>query len=200
MSIPVSLEWHSARRASKLPRVQTFTAMPESFAAGHSFTLTKSFPDHTGAGGWTITLFFAGASVGSVQGNDVGGGQWSWDVVKGETVTFPPGTYRWDLRGVKSASEEVVLASGLTTITRNLSTAAAGDAQSWEEKTLALVETAIADIVAGKIQSYTIAGRGAERLGLEDLKKLRGELAEAVRYQRTGVSGRQHLVNFLPPR
>lgn len=178
--------------------MQTLTAMPETFAAGTSFQLSKSYPRHTAADGWAMTLWFAGPSTGSLQGTDAGGGAYTFDVVKSETESLVPGIYRAAVKGVKASTEAEILDYWLVNITPDIATATAGSMLSWEEKALPLVEAAIDDIVAGKLQSYTVPGRGAEKLGLEQLQALRADLVATIRQRRTGRVGRQHAIHFRP--
>jgi hypothetical protein len=172
--------------------------MPEAFAAGTTVKLTRLHSDFPASGSWTLAFFLAGADTLTVAGSP-NGDAFDITLTAAATAVLPPGTYRWTERATKSG-ETYDAATGVVSVTRNLATAADGDAQTWEEKQLAAVESAIAAMIAGKLQRYQIAGRIGEYLNLDELKKLRGELVAAVQRQRNGGRiGRQHMVDFRKP-
>lgn len=74
---------------------------------------------------------------------------------------------------------------------------AAGTFQTFEEKTLAVLEAAIAGNLTGGIQSYQIAGRAVSKYPLAELMKLRGMFRAAVwRQQNPGQLGVPYKVEF----
>ena len=173
----------------------TLTALPESFPAGTTVRLARSYGDFPASAGWALKLYLAGAAVMNAAGVADGDG-FVITLTAAATAALTPGLYRWVERATKG-SESYDAASGLVTVTRNLATAAAGDAQSWEEKQLAEVEAAIATMIAGKLQRYQIASRVGEYFTLDEMRKLRGELIAAVNRQRNGGQiGRQHHLRF----
>lgn len=173
------------------------TEMPASFAAGTTVKLRLSFSDYPASAGWALTLLLAGASVVSATGNASGDAH---DVTLTAAATAPlqPGTYRSTAR-LSKAGEVYDVALGYVSVTRNLATAGPGDALSSAETLLAEVDTAIAAIVAGRLQSYQLPGHGGEKLDLEKLTTLRTKLqAEVRRLQNGGKVGVLHAFQFRP--
>jgi hypothetical protein len=76
---------------------------------------------------------------------------------------------------------------------------AAGTFQTFEEKTLAILELAIAGNLSGGVQSYQIAGRAVSKYSLPELMSLRGTFRSAVwRQHYPGKLGIPYLVEFSP--
>jgi hypothetical protein len=93
----------------------------------------------------------------------------------------------YDIRG-----DELVI-----NIEPNAATSAPGSFVTWEEKTLAIVEAALSGRLTSDIESYQIAGRAVNKIPIQELKKLRGELRAAVwRQQNPGQLGVAYKVQF----
>jgi hypothetical protein len=101
------------------------------------------------------------------------------------TGTIAAETY--DIRG-----DELVI-----NIEPNVATSAAGTFNTWEETTLAVVEAAIAGRLTNDIQSYQIAGRAVNKIPIEELRKIRGQLKNAI-WQQThpGQLGKPFKIEF----
>ena len=99
--------------------------------------------------------------------------------------TVPAETY--DLRG-----DELVI-----NIEPNVASSPAGTYNTWEETTLAVVEAALAGRLTNDIQSYSIAGRAVNKIPIEELRKIRAQLKNAI-WQQThpGKLGAAYKVDF----
>ena len=82
------------------------------------------------------------------------------------------------------------------TVLANPATAGAGDRQTWEEKTLAVVESVLEGRVTDDILMYQIGGRTVSKIPLQELLSLRSSLRAAVSAQRTGSFGRRIRYTF----
>jgi hypothetical protein len=93
----------------------------------------------------------------------------------------------YDLRG-----DELVI-----NIEPDAATSPAGTFQTYEERTLAVVEAAISGNLSGGIQSYQIAGRAVSKYNLKELTDLRGLLRAAVwRQQNPGRLSQSYHIEF----
>jgi hypothetical protein len=101
------------------------------------------------------------------------------------TGTIAAETY--DIRG-----DELVI-----NIEPNAGTSPAGSFVTWEEKTLTVVEAALQGRLTADIEHYQIAGRAVQRIPIQELRKIRGELRAAVwRQQNPGKLGVPYKVEF----
>ena len=175
--------------------MQTLTEMPDEFAAGTTVTYTRSVADFKATDGWVLSLYLNGATQHSF-GSTASGA--NFIVTIPATETFKPGVYQWRER-VAKAGEVHEVGAGSVAIEKDIATAVPGDMQSWEEKQLAVVEDAIAGRLSSDMQSYQIAGRAVTKIPMEELLKLRGQLARAVWQQKNpGKFGPTVLATFTP--
>lgn len=179
-------------------RMDPVSAIPESFTAGTTLKLRRTHSSYPASDGWTMQFYLAGAQVATVAGVAAGD---SFDVTlpAATTAPLPPGMYRWVER-VSKAGETYDAATGLVTLNRNLAAAGAGDAQSWEEKAVVVLQASISGTLEDGMSGYQIAGRSVQTIPLEEQMKLLAQLTALIRRRRSGGRiGRQHLINFLPP-
>ncbi len=171
-------------------------AMPSSFAAGTTVKLRRSLADFPASAGWTYELFLRGAGAldadGTADGDDF--------LVTipatgaGGTAGLAAGTYRW-LERLTKAGEVYDGDTGVVAVTIDLGAAAAGDAQTHAERSLALIEAAIEGRIPEGMESYQVAGRAVSKIPIADLVKLRGLYAAQVATDRNGGQlGRVQLV------
>jgi hypothetical protein len=79
----------------------------------------------------------------------------------------------------------------------NVSIAAAGAFNSWEERTLAVIEAALSGRLTADIQSYQIAGRAVTKIPVGELLQIRGTLqAKIWRQTHPGQLGVPYKVEF----
>ena len=179
-----------------LDDMATSTALPESFAAGTTVKYTRTLTDYPANGGWTLTLYLAGATVLSVAATPSGADH-AVTLTPAQTATLATaGVYRWTER-VNNATEKYDVASGTVYVTQNIATAAAGDLQTFEEKALAIVEAALLANVGSDIVTYQIHGRAVTRETRLEALAYRNKLRWDVARQRNkGKAGRTRRVSF----
>jgi hypothetical protein len=145
-----------------------------------------------------MSLAIAGFGNG---GNNVSGIISAVDPSTSGTFTIPNATAVSEIHaGSAQAVPEVFDIHGdelVINIEPDAATSAAGTFQTFEEKTLAVLELAIAGNLSGGVQSYQIAGRAVSRYSLPDLMNLRGIFRSAVwRQENPGKLGIPYLVEF----
>lgn len=161
---------------------------PSTVAAGDTWTWQQAFSDYPASEGWVISYAIRG--VGSL----------TWDaawvtysgttatvvIPAASTATLAVGVYQWVAYATGSGSyagQRFEARRGSLEVTRNLATAVAGDAQSWEEEQLAAIEAVLANKITDDVASYQIAGRQLTTIPLNELLSLRSSLKAAVRRQ-----------------
>ena len=195
MTILVLLEWSAASRRDIVRRMTALTQLPTSFAAGTTVTYTRTIPDYPATAGWTLSLRLSGIDV-LAQNATASGADYVVTLTAAATAPLHAGLYVFEERVTKGA-EVYTVASGNVTVTANLATAGAGDLQSWDEKTLAVVEAALAGRLTSDLESYQIAGRAVTKIPIKDLLELRNQLsARVARMKNNGGIGRRHLARF----
>ncbi|RTL04199.1 MAG: hypothetical protein EKK62_16795 [Acidimicrobiia bacterium] len=108
-------------------------------------------------------------------------------IAASRTADLTPGTYYWTALATGSgtyAGRVHTAGSGVCEVTRNLSIAAEGDALTWEERTLSVVEAALTGKVTDDMASYMIAGRQVVTIPLAELRSLRSSLKRTIARQR----------------
>lgn len=166
-------------------RVSTLSALPAAFLAGTTVKYTRSLADYPATGGWTLKLALAGPAAFSKDAA-ASGADHAVELTATDTV-LAPGVYQWSEQVRNGAGVIYEVASGTVVIRANPGSATGASQQSWAEKTLAVVEAAIAGTLAGGLQSYQIHGRAVNRIPLEDLLKLRNTLRAQVAREQYGA-------------
>lgn len=177
-------------------------APPSTFAAGDTVAFTQA-PTTTALGavspaeGWALSWLLRktdGADSASATTTD-DGTQWTVTLAATTSATLQAGAWRWVLRATKSA-DVVTLSHGTLTVTPDLG-AVGEDVRTWEEKTLAVVEGALAGTLEGELRMYMIAGRQVQTFGPEELMRLRAQLRDAVASQQRGSAFGSLAVRFV---
>jgi hypothetical protein len=195
MTIPVLLEWSRASGHDIVRPMTTLTSLPESFAAGTTVAYTRTLTDYPANGGWTLSLVLNGIDR-LAKNAAANGADHAMTLLAAETSPLRAGLYTFEERVTKSP-EVYTVSSGQVTVTANLTTAAVGELQSWEEKTLAVVEAALEGRLASDLESYQIAGRAVTKIPAKELMAIRNELsARVARMKNGGQIGRRHLARF----
>ena len=173
------------------------TALPDVIDAGTTVTYTRTLGDFPASAGWTLTLYLAGASIANAAGTP-SGDNFIVTIPAGTTANLVAGTYHWVER-VTKAGQVFDAASGTVVVRPNLATATAGDFQSWAEKTLPIVEAAIAGQLDEGMAEYQIHSRAVKLIPLEELMKLRAQLTAALAQKRTGRFTTPVAMRFTTP-
>jgi hypothetical protein len=187
------VEWIGARQDAAAMST-TLTAPPESLAGGTTLAYRRSHTAYPADQGWALELFVVGPEALRVAGV-AAGSDFDVTLTAVETGALPAGTYSWVER-VTKGSEVYDAARGVIAITPNLATAGPGSLLSWEEKTLPIVEAAIAGQLTSGIADYQIGGRSVSKIPLKELIPLRSKLQDAVARITSGGRRRQILVGF----
>lgn len=177
---------------------------PTSAAAGDTWTWSRAFPDYP-ASEYTLSYVIRGASALEWDGiwvTETGDG-YTVKIPPASTAELEPGTYRW-VASVTDGTDVWTAGSGVLTVTPNYADYDAGDAQTHNEKMLALLEdaleeriTGVADGGRGTVENYAVEGRQVSLIPTEQLSILRNKYKRAVWRERNPSAGApQLLVRF----
>lgn len=171
---------------------------PSSFSIAETVKWQRSFGDFPPSDGYALKYYFNGASAftASADGsstNGTGGATWVVTLKPADTTGKTAGIYKWAAyaeKGSGATLERWLVAGGAITLTADITVAAAGALQTHEERTLALIETALEGRLTGDMQSYTIDGRQITKIPVLELRRLRVQYQAAVwRIQNGGRLG-----------
>lgn len=174
--------------------------MPDHFPAGTTVKFTRSLNDFLPSDGWAYTIYLNGLTQKINKAATVVDGIFQIEFVPTDTASLNPGPFRYAERLTNSLTAEVYDITGdelVINIEPNVASAAAGVFNTWEERTLAIVEAAIAGRLTSDIQSYQIAGRSVSKIPITELRTIRGELRAAIwRQNNPGQIGVPYRVSF----
>ena len=188
----------------------TPTGPPRQVVAGDSWRWkVADLSDYPQSEGWALKYELAGVSttlsitpVWQTSGDDAS--SWLATVTTTETAALDAGTYtlisRVEGSGDYDGYDYTVdvetgeqIRSGynhwLVTVTPDPRTAGAGDFQSHEERTLAVLTAAIEGRLTRDMESYSIAGRSISKIPVRDLTSLRSQYTWLVMQQKSGRMG-----------
>ena len=157
------------------------TDFPASITAGTSFKVDRQFEDYPSSQ-WNYSLLLAGAyTLNKAATADPGGVLWHIVLTPSDTQPLNPGggvslayTYVERLTASDSSGEVWDVNTGRIMVEPNLGIAQAGDAVSFEEKTLQVIELALQGRLTSDIEHYSIAGRSVSKIPVRELIELRG--------------------------
>jgi len=176
--------------------------VPDHFPAGTTVKFTRSFGDFQPSDGWAYTIYLNGLTQKFNKAATVLSNIFQIEFLPTDTAALNPGPFRYAERLSNSGTGEVYDLSGdelVINIEPNVGSAAAGVFNTWEERTLAVVEAAIAGRLTADIQAYQIAGRSVSKIPVQELRQIRGELKAAVwRQNHPGQLGVPHKISFTP--
>jgi hypothetical protein len=164
------------------------TKLPNEIRAGTTVEYVRTLSQYP-ATLFTMTLILSGPSkktqVATAQGSDH---KIVLDVAA--TTALLPGNYQYVERVLENAtSKEYDATVGQVLVLLDLESAAAPAAQTWEEKTLAIVESVLSGRATSDMQAYSIAGRSVSKIPIAELRAWREDLKRAVAQQRNPGSG-----------
>lgn len=179
------------------------TTVPKHFPAGTTVKFSRTLDDYLPSDGWTYAIFLNGLTQKfnkAATVDDEGVFQIQFD--PSDTASLIPGPFRYAERLTNSGTGEVYDLHGdelVIVIEPNVASAAAGVFNTWEERTLAVVEAAISGRLTADLQAYQIAGRSVSKIPIQELRTIRGELRAAVwRQNNPGKLGIPFKVHFPP--
>jgi len=174
--------------------------VPDHFPAGTTVKFTRSLNDFLPSDGWAYTIYLNGLTQKFNKAATVVDNAFQIEFLPADTATLNPGPFRYAERLTNSGTGEIYDITGDTLVINiepNAGTAAAGTFNTWEERTLAVVEAAISGRLTSDIQAYEIAGRSVSKIPIAELRTIRGELRAAVwRQNNPGQLGVPHRVQF----
>lgn len=127
------------------------TSPPNPLTAGTTSVFRSPSEEYPASEGFTRAIYFRGKSVLSVTASSDADG-FFYTLTMAATAALLPGDYRWSELALRGAApvgqapdlrEAYPIGSGSLVVARNLVTAAAGDAQSTDEKELAAIDAEI---------------------------------------------------------
>jgi hypothetical protein len=149
------------------------TTMPDAFAAGTTVVFTASYGDFPANAGWTATLYLAGASVLTPIVGVASGTAFTFTITAAAGANLVAGNYSWQVIAVNATLGTFIADYGVVEVTPNITTATAGSLLTWAQRTLPLVEAALAGQVTENVASYQIGNRSLVKLSIDELLKLR---------------------------
>lgn len=173
---------------------------PTSAVAGDTWLWSVAYADFPSSEGWTLSYAFRGAGSLDTEASEVvaGTGDVTVTIPATRTADLTPGTYYWTCTATGSGSyagRKHTAATGVLEVERNLALTAEGDALTWEERTLPVVEAALTGKLTDDMASYMIGGRQVVTIPVPELVKLRAQLRREIARQR-GRPWQQHLVTL----
>ena len=180
--------------------------VPTHFTAGTTVKFTRSMDDFQPSDGWGYTIYLNGLTQKFNKAATVLDNIFQIEFVPSDTANLNPGAYRYAERLVNDGSVDSSLAGETYDLTGdelviniepNAGTAAAGTFNTFEERTLVVVEAAINGRLTSDIQAYQIAGRSVSKIPIAELRVIRGELKAAIwRQNNPGQLGVPYRVAF----
>lgn len=172
-----------------------YRTMPTCFAAGTTLQLLWSHPSYPTSEGWDASLHIAGAKTASVVG-EIQGNEYFLEVPESTTAELEAGLYQWAIR-VENETGIFEADRGFVTVLGDIADATDGEFQDWAEKTLKVLDQAIAGRLPSGLDSYQILGRAVSKIPLSELFAIRKQLNATVNAKGPGRKiSRSVLVSF----
>jgi hypothetical protein len=174
--------------------------VPDHFPAGTTVKFTRTLDDFSPADGWTYAIYLNGLTQKFNKAATVLNNVFQIAFLPADTAALNPGPYRYAERLTNSVTGDVYDITGdelVINIEPNVASSAAGVFNTWEERTLAVVEAAISGQLTAGMQAYQIAGRSVSKIPIQELRQIRGELKAALwRQNNPGQLGVPYRVTF----
>jgi hypothetical protein len=157
--------------------------VPDHFPAGTTVRFTRSLDDFSPSDGWDYTIYLNGLTQKFNKAATVLANIFQIEFLPSDTASLNPGPFRYAERLHNAGTGEIYDITGdelVINVEPNVGSAAAGAFNTWEERTLVIVEAAIAGRLTSDIQSYQIAGRAVSKIPVQQLRVIRGELRAAI--------------------
>jgi hypothetical protein len=137
-----------------VPAPTPLSSEPTVLPAGETIQWQRVLVNFAPGGGYTPKYYFAGVDVFQVVGQASGNG-WLFTVPSTLLATKPAGTYRWTLYAEDTSTpvNRYRIDNGVLDVTPNIVTAVAGQLQTHEEKTLAILTAAVEGRLTADIES-----------------------------------------------
>lgn len=176
--------------------------VPDHFPAGTTVKFTRPLDDFLPSDGWAYSIYLNGLTQKFNKAATVLANIFQIEFLPADTASLNPGPFRYAERLTNSGTGEVYDLTGdelVINVEPNAGSSAAGAFNTWEEKTLAIVEAALAGRLTSDIQAYQIAGRSVSKIPVMQLREIRGQLRAALWSQNhPGRLGVPYRVGFDP--
>ena len=165
--------------------------IPDRARAGDTWLWKETFPEYPASEGWTPQYAIRGVERlewSSAYAVAVGE-EWTITIPASATEKLDAGRYEYSIVLVGSGTysgRTHTLASGLLIVLPNLTTAKAGDRQTYNERTLAVIRARMEGRMSSDIESYMIGSRQVVKIPIGELIKLEATFAARVRRERSG--------------
>lgn len=172
--------------------------VPLSFVRGETVVWEDGFADYPASSGWTLTYCFRGTTEAAqfdvVAATGTDGRSFKTTLTSSLTATVPVGRYDWQAYVEKDGVRHYV-GFGWLQLLQDFATSTAVDNRTQNEKTLALIDEAIAGRFPEGVASYSIStGSGSRSLA----KMQMGELLEARKYYAALVARERRIASGNP--
>lgn len=174
---------------------QVPTQLPDSLAAGTTWTWRRRLVDFVGTDGWTVVAHAVGAETRLDIPGTSGAEGWTFEAPAEDTAAIVPGRYRVTLvatRGAERRQVEVVE----TTITADPIAGEPGAGLSYDERMIRAIEAELERRLTGQaVASYSVGGRSLQYESMEVLQRQLAAHKAAVRTAR-GIRPAPVLIAF----
>lgn len=168
--------------------ITRLTAIPATITAGDTVGVTLSLSDYP-APTWSLNWALAGVDVldkDSTDNTDDGTSH-DLDLTAVETAALGAGNYSWRLR-VTDGTTVRTYSSGILLVQADLGEMAAGEALSYEETTLSIIEAALTNTLTSEMKSYLVQSGGSmQQVGMIpplELLRIRDDFKARIAVQR----------------
>jgi len=167
--------------------VDDLTAIPATITAGDSYGIVLSYSDYPATSGWGLSFAIAGAST-QAWDSTADGDAHRLTLATTETAALAAGTYTWRIRATDGTDTRTIDFGSLV-VEPDIGELAPGEALSFAEKTLSVVEAALAGTLEGEMKMYMIGGRQVMTFTFDELLRLRATLTAEVQAKKYGTFG-----------
>lgn len=158
--------------------VDPLTSLPRILQAGDAYVIDLTLSSYPASAGWTAQYAVRGATTQDWTSAPVGDTH-RLTLSAESTGQLSAGANQFALR-MTNGSSVVTAQSGVVEVRANVLNLAAGEGQSWAEKTLAVVEAVLNNTATGEMKMYMIGGRQVQTHSLKELMALRSQLQAEV--------------------
>ncbi len=166
------------------------TSEPTQVVAGDTVKFTREFSNYSPVDGWTLSYGISSPTrkLAPISGSQVtsDGNKFVVTVPSSVTLTWEPGTYRWQSYVQDSSSPPLryTLGTGTLVVLPNLETGEHKDLRTQNQRILDAIRALLEGKVASDVQQYTIGGRQLVKMTLAEL-----QAAETTYAMRVAMEG-----------
>ena len=159
-------------------------AFPQSFMAGTTFDVVRSYASYPSNDGWSSTVEISNAdNKYSITSTGVSTSSYNYVSETGVTATYEIGDYGYSVIVIKSG-DAFVAENGDMEITADLIHGGAADTRTNAEKILDSINTLLEGKFLSDKDSYSIAGRSLKTMSISELMSARQDYQSIVNQER----------------